>query len=344
MAKPRIFLSSTCYDLSTIRSELTRFLEARGFEVINSENKNFGVSPGIHSHTACLAEVGEADYLLLIVGSKIGGTYIASEASITNEEYKAAEKLDLPRIVVVQRSVNDYRTTYKKNPRANHSHIVDDTRIFSFIDYIASGHSDNWIHSFETIEDLQKIITTQFAHYLGLFSKSLRKKESQSTVATKALVEFPTSLERVDDRYPDQDEATSFKNGLKSLHDVLKKIITDETKKDAKAEKLKLLWVLARHGEQNGDSLSLLEDRFKQYAWSYYRGQRVNNQFKDYNISVRYRGEADEHEIVLSFEDSNEEQPIEWALHEYVQLLLENHNDADALELFRRADMRIYAQ
>jgi len=40
MAKPRIFLSSTCYDLSIIRDELTRFLEERGFEVINSEKSS----------------------------------------------------------------------------------------------------------------------------------------------------------------------------------------------------------------------------------------------------------------------------------------------------------------
>lgn len=343
MAKPRIFLSSTCYDLSTVRAELTRFLESRGFEVINSEDKNFGVSPGMHSHTACLAEVEPADYLLLLVGSRRGGTFIGSESSITNEEYKIAEKLDLPRIVAVQRKVWDHRVTYKKNPRADHSHIVDDVRIFSFIDYVASGHSDNWIHSFETIEDIQKILTTQLSHYLTLFSRGLRRKEAKVAGQERELVDFPTALDGVDVRYPDQDEATSFRNGLKALHDLMRKIITDDTKKDAKAEKLKQMWVLARYGDcDDADSLSLLVDRFKQYAWSSHKGQRVNNQFGDYNISAYYNDDPTDFRTKMRFKDADEENPIAWVLQEYVSHLLGRHEADDAFNRFCRADMRIY--
>ncbi len=36
MAKPRIFLSSTCYDLSDARAALTTFLGGFGFEVLNT--------------------------------------------------------------------------------------------------------------------------------------------------------------------------------------------------------------------------------------------------------------------------------------------------------------------
>jgi hypothetical protein len=343
MAKPRIFLSSTCYDLSTIRAELTRFLNSWGFEVLNSEDKNFGVSPGMHSHTACLAEIEQADYLLLLVGCRRGGTYVGSESSITNEEYKVAEKLDLPRIVAVQRKVWDHRATFKKNPRSDHSHIVDDIRIFSFIDYVGSGHSDNWIHSFETIEDIQKILITQLAHYLTLFSRGLRRKEAKVVGQERELVDFPTSLDGVDLQYPDQDEATSFRTGLRGLHDLLRKIITDDTKKDAKGEKLKQMWVLARYGDcDDGDSLSLLEDRFKQYTWSNFKGQRVNNQFEDYNIFAYYNDDPSDFRTVMRFKEANEENPIAWVLKEYVGHLLERHDADDAFSRFCRADMRIY--
>ena len=37
------------------------------------------------------------------------------------------------------RVVYDYRQTYRKNPWADHKHIVDDTRIFHFIDYVVHG-------------------------------------------------------------------------------------------------------------------------------------------------------------------------------------------------------------
>ncbi len=343
MAKPRIFLSSTCYDLSTVRAELTRFLESRGFEAINSQDKNFGVSLGMHSHTACLSEVESADYLLLVIGSRRGGTYIGSESSITNEEYKVAEKLDLPRIVAVQRSVWDHRPTYKKNPRADHSHIVDDVRIFSFIDYIASGHSDNWVHTFETIQELEQVVTTQFAHYLTQFSKSLRKKEPKIVGQQRELVEFPTQLDEINSLYPDQDEATSFRNGLRALHELLKGIITDGTKNDAKAEKLKQIWVLGRYGEcHDGDSLSLSADRFKQYAWSTSKGTRVNNQFEDYRIRAYYNDDPEDFRTVLDFKDANEETPIAWVLQEFIKHLIAKHN-AEAFDIFCRADMRIYS-
>ena len=57
MSKPRIYISSTCFDLTDVRTELTSFLESYNFEVLNSQLPNFGVSPKKHSHTACLDQV-----------------------------------------------------------------------------------------------------------------------------------------------------------------------------------------------------------------------------------------------------------------------------------------------
>lgn len=344
MPKPRIFLSSTCYDLSSIRSELTIFLEKRGFEVINSENANFGVTPGIHSHTACINAVEQADFLLLLIGSRHGGTYIGSTSSITNEEYRAAEKLEIPRIVAVQRSVSDYIKTYKRNPTGDHKHIVDDNRIFSFIDYISSGHSDNWIHTFETVENLRNVLNTQFAHYLTLFSQGMRRKNPKVSGQEQVLVDFPASLDRCTTLYPDQDEETAIRNGLRALHEILRKIITDDTKKDAKAEKIKQLWVLGKFGESDENSISMSIDQFKQYAWSTHRGARVNKQFKDYRITCDFDDRFDEWQISMIFDDATEEIPIAWALAEYVKHLLKKHEEKDAYELFCRADMRIYSE
>ena len=99
MAKPRIFISSTCFDLNDVRSELTSFLGKYGFEVLNSQLKNFGVTPQKHSHTACLEQVHNADYCIVIIGRRRGGTFIASEKSITNEEYNLAVKRGIPIII-----------------------------------------------------------------------------------------------------------------------------------------------------------------------------------------------------------------------------------------------------
>lgn len=347
MAKPRIFLSSTCYDLSIVRSELTSFLEERGFEVINSEKHSFGVTPGKHSHSACLDEVENADYLILLIGKRRGGTYIGSEKSITNEEYDRAISKGIPTIVCVLREVEDYRVTYKKNPTGDHSHIVEDTRVFHFIDYIASGHADNWIHKFEDINDLRQILTTQFAHYLYLYSKSLRPSSKHENKNEVTIVDFPTNLDRLKDEQLDQDTETSLRNGLKKLYDILKSIKLASIKKDAKLEKFKCLWIFGRYGKLtfDGTELEMEMDQFKQYAWSFHKAKRVFNQFKPFNV-IGYIKRADDYDeadmIYISFNHEDEDTAIAAALQHYVNKLLEMHPDDSAYKFFCVADMRCY--
>jgi hypothetical protein len=148
MAKPRVFISSTCFELNDVRSELTEFLENYNFEVLNSQLKNFGVTPRKHSHSACLDQVNNSDYLILIIGTRRGGTFIGSELSITNEEYNLAAKKDIPTIAFVNRRVEEAIPLYKKNPRADFSTVVDDKRVFDFIEIIKSNAEDNWLHPF----------------------------------------------------------------------------------------------------------------------------------------------------------------------------------------------------
>src|SRR5579885_3525654 len=114
MAKPRIFLSSTCYDLGDARAALTDFLEDWGFEVLNSQSGKFGVKPRVHSHDACLAMMENADYVVLIIGGRRGGTYVGSEQSITNEEIKAAQKLERPIFAFLDKKVDALRHVYRK--------------------------------------------------------------------------------------------------------------------------------------------------------------------------------------------------------------------------------------
>jgi len=179
MAKPRIFISSTCFDLNDVRSELTSFLGGYGFEVLNSQLKNFGVAPQRHSHTACLDQVYNAEYCIVIIGRRRGGTYVASEKSITNEEYDHAVKKGIPIIIFVDSRVEEAIPLYKRNPSSDFSSVVDDKRIFHFVDYIKSSSEDNWIHKFSNINDIKDVLTAQFAYYLLLFSQNLSNRVSK---------------------------------------------------------------------------------------------------------------------------------------------------------------------
>jgi hypothetical protein len=345
MAKPKIFLSSTCYDLSIVRTALHEFLAERGFEVINSESPEFGVDPGRHSHSVCINAVKEADYLLLLIGQRRGGSYVGSENSITNEEYLAAQNTGIPCIVCVDRRVYDYRVSYKKNPAADHKHIVDDVRVFHFIDYVASGHSDNWLHPFENLKDLQKILTTQFGHCLSLYSRSLRKADNHPQDDVLVLP-FPQKLPQIDKLYKDQDEITSMRNGLRALHELISKIQNSSIKPDAKLEKIKQLFVMSRYGESDaeGSRLTIPFDNFKQHAWSTGRARRVNAQFADFGVDSDFNDDPYDFRLYLRIRKGSIDEPFAWASVEYVKRLVKLHPGLNAaLTLFARCDLSCYA-
>src|SRR5436305_838831 len=114
MAKPRIFISSTCYDLSDARAELTKFLEGFGFDVLNSQTSSFGVTPNKSAVDACLDQVELADYLILIIGSRSGA--VKGDVTVTNAEYNRAIDRGIPVIPFVNRTVSDALRLYKANP------------------------------------------------------------------------------------------------------------------------------------------------------------------------------------------------------------------------------------
>ena len=78
MAKLRIFVSSTCYDLGVIRSELRPFITALGHEPVMSDYADILYDPRSHTHDSCIKEVPNCDMVVLIIGSRFGGTGIPS--------------------------------------------------------------------------------------------------------------------------------------------------------------------------------------------------------------------------------------------------------------------------
>ena len=346
MAKPRIFISSTCFDLNDVRSELTSFLGGYGFEVLNSQLKNFGVAPQKHSHTACLEQVNNAEYCIVIIGRRRGGTYVASEKSITNEEYDFAVKKGIPLVVFVDRSVEESIPLYKKNPSADFSSVVDDKRIFHFVDYIKSSSEDNWIHKYSNINDIKDILTAQFAYYLLLFSQNLSNrisKEKKAESSKISSVSFPSNIEKIKEKKLDQEEETCLRNGLKQLHKIIRSILSSPGKDDNKMEKLKAIWVIAKYGELSWDasSLEIDNDLFKDYAWSRHKGVRVFNQLIPFKVLGGYDADEEGVSVHLSFAEESEENHVSFALKTYVEDLIEIHGE-DGYKLFQKADMRIY--
>lgn len=71
MAKPRIFISSTFYDLKYIRTEIDQFLENLGYQPIRNEEGDipYGKEDALEEY--CYKEIQNVDILISIIRRKI---------------------------------------------------------------------------------------------------------------------------------------------------------------------------------------------------------------------------------------------------------------------------------
>ena len=67
------FISSTCYDLSEVRTQLKAYLEDREIVPVLSDNGDVFYNPTIHTHSSCVKAVSEADIMIVIIGGRFGG-------------------------------------------------------------------------------------------------------------------------------------------------------------------------------------------------------------------------------------------------------------------------------
>ena len=347
MAKPRTFISSTCFDLKDARARLKAYLGSIGHEPLLSDDADFGVTPGSHSHQACLDQVDNSDFMVLIVGGRRGGTFVGSEASITNEEWRRAVKRGMPVLIFVKKSVDEQLLTFKKNTKGDFKHVVDDVRVFDFIDLIKAQSEDNWVRPFETVEDIVAGLRAQFAYLHLLYSQQHRKRrdpKSRGADAPATLVPFPVDLSGVGGSSYEQ---ASTIRGLRNLHRIIS--VISGSGAAGIQEKIKLLWVVGRRGAVDssaGDRLTIDERTFKQFAWSTSKGEKVNKQLESFDVRASYEVveefDGPSHlELRVGFKNDRDGETA-GALIQYVRELAQRHGD-DGLELFARGDMSTYS-
>lgn len=115
MAKPRVFISSTCYDLKEIRSQIREFIIDYGYDPILSEFGDIFFNYGEHPQDACFKEIEKCQMFILIIGNSFGSTYYKmtnspTPSSITMEEFEKSMRNNVPKHVFINRFVDyDYQ-------------------------------------------------------------------------------------------------------------------------------------------------------------------------------------------------------------------------------------------
>ena len=173
MAKPRVFISSTFYDLKYIRAEIDQFLETLGYEPVRNEEGDipYGKEEALEEY--CYKEIQNIDILVSIVGGRFGSESNKSIESISNHEVRTALKENKQVYVFIEKNVLAEYDTYMLNKGTDikFKH-VDDIRVYKFIEEIKSLPSNNNIKGFETSSEIIKYLQEQFA---GLFQRFLQE-------------------------------------------------------------------------------------------------------------------------------------------------------------------------
>jgi len=211
--KLKIFVSSTCYDLSIIRSQLKSFIENMGYEAVLSEYNDIFYDPQDHTHESCVKEVTNADLIILIIGSRFGGTAIPSlqslidfkllpassmktdllehkdKLSVTQYEIFKAIEADIPVYCFVDENVWHDHRVYERNKE--NENVINNMKfpsvdknetapfIFEFINFMRARTHNNALFPFGKLEDIESCLLKQWSNlFQNLLSQSKSKSET----------------------------------------------------------------------------------------------------------------------------------------------------------------------
>lgn len=176
MPIPRVFVSSTCYDLRYIRENLKFFIRNVGFEPVLSEEGNVFYNPKLDVQDACLVEVPTCHMFVLIIGGRFGSKYKQTDESITNHEYKEAVKSGVPIFALVEQQVEMEHLIYRRNkdnPNVDVAKInypsVDSVRIFDFMEEVQGNSVNNALAPFSDYAELESYLKQQWAGFMFTF-------------------------------------------------------------------------------------------------------------------------------------------------------------------------------
>lgn len=178
MNQLKVFVSSTCYDLSQVRANLHDFISEIGYHPVLSEYPAFPIDPDNDTIQNCIQNVESADVFILIIGGRYG--YVAdSGKSITNTEYLYAANRGIPIYVFIHRQLISFLSFWKLNPAADYSTVVDSVKVFEFVEEVREKNK-RWCFDFEKAQDIIPTIKVQCSHlFKSALDLRLRFRETE---------------------------------------------------------------------------------------------------------------------------------------------------------------------
>lgn len=188
MDLPKVFISSTIYDMKDLRSALKFWLNEQGFIVQMSDQSDFRKNSSENSYQACLDTISNCDYFILIIGSRVGGLYSTNpKLSITHKEYKYAYNLakqgKIKKIIIfIRQSIWDIKDDRKSLQKFLNEEYFYDKEIIATKKEKPISQKDIVNHNSNFVND---------AEYIFSFIDDVRKSEEMKKAVTGEM-EYPS--------------------------------------------------------------------------------------------------------------------------------------------------------
>jgi hypothetical protein len=211
MARPRVFISSTFYDLRQIRTDLDSFIKRMGYESVRNESGKIPYGKDEKLEEYCYREIEFCDIVVAVIGGKFGTQSQQSlhSHSISQEEIRAAVEQDKSLFVFVEKGVLSEYQIYLNNKNTvgikyNHTERPE---IFKFIEEVYNLPRNNPIQPFETAEDITLFLQEQWA---GLFHRFLQQQDRErETSLIMGLNQTASTLDKLVQYLSEQNETQS---------------------------------------------------------------------------------------------------------------------------------------
>lgn len=268
MAKPRIFISSTYYDLKQTREDLADFVQSLGYEAVRNEEGNIPYGKERKLEDYCYKEVQNVDIFISILGGRFGTESQNSKYSISNEELRTALRLNKQVYICIEKNVHSEYETYALNKENNNIHYryVENPKIYQFIGELKGLTSNNNIMAFDTSADIKAYLKEQFA---GLFHSFLTEQVKAKEIDLAVRLENTSKT-------------------LEHLVDYLKE--TNEDKEDGISKLLKTNHPFVNHLEEAlnlnfnfwVDNLDELKNMLSSMGWQYAENDNNDTSIQNY--------------------------------------------------------------
>lgn len=296
--EPRVFISSTFYDLKYVREEIGSFVSRYGFQPLRSEVGDIGYEHGKDLDESCYKAMRHSDLAILIIGGRYGSpTSIDKEKvdefdeyiSVTRQEFNTAVSSNIPIFIFVEEGVLAEYRLYQKNKEkfkvaANLVSFVsvDHINVLRFIDSIYNL-STYAVTPFKTVDDIKTNLTKQWADMFWKYLREL-KNGAQKEYLTPAVNDIYCTIQSMQ----------------KMVQKIGESIIGNETQEYESVVNEQMIEMAANRIADTYSFVSSLEDEKSIEEYLYFFIEQLIKVFDDGYIDYSFSSNTKDIEVFLS--------------------------------------------